>query len=209
MNQGLERIFEEQFFDELDENHEGWKVNRKPQRQKENPDGWRPKGWIDGIVEHANSKTRVGLEFKVCQFPRMKSRSPRGSTYDIGQIAWDFGSLKDYKLNFAYCVIVLHGPFAEANGVDERTMERWFHNAMYADFRSSMLWGHYNKKLNNDPARSGNKYWYDLERNFQIRSITQMGFDAPYRNHKLDNFCKVYPAQRLSVIGICSRNGSS
>lgn len=207
-NQGLERIFEEQFFAELDEYHPGWKVARKPSRQRENPNGWRPKGWIDGIVEHTDSRTRVGLEFKVCQFPRIKSTSPRMGTYDVGQLAWDFGSLRDYSLNFAYCVVVLHGPFVEAKEIDDRTIERWFHNAMYADFQASMLWGHYNKKLNNDPARRANKKWYDIERNFQIRSIKQMRFDKPYKRTSTPaNFCRLYSAQRLAVIGLCSRTG--
>jgi len=204
MNQGLERIFDDQFCDELDK-FAGWKVNRKPPRQIENPKGARPRGWIDGIVEHANSETRVGLEFKVCQFPRMRNNSPKMGTYDVGQLAWDFGSLRDYNLDFAYCVIALHGPFVEANEIDDQTVERWFHNAMYADFQASMLWGYLNKKLKNGPTRRTNKW----DRNFEIRSIRQMGFDVPFRRKaKPDNFCRLYSAQRLAVIGLCSRNGS-
>jgi hypothetical protein len=144
------------------------------------------------------SRTRVGLEFKVCQFPRMKNTSPATVSYDVGQIGRDLASLRQYKLNFAYCVIVLHGPFVEANGINAQTIERWFHNAMYADFQASMLWGYFNKKDASD--------WV-VERNASLRAIRRMGLNKPFeRTSKPENFCRLYPAQRLAaVVGLCSR----
>ncbi len=101
-SQGLEKIFHLAFSDALD--HPGWTAKNWVSRASfETTDKRRRKGWVDGVITHQDGH-RIGVEFKVCQFPRMKWQSPNQSMYDIGQLAWDFGALKKYDLDFG----VLH-----------------------------------------------------------------------------------------------------
>lgn len=201
-HQGLEKIFDDTFCNKLDK-FPGWKVSRKPRRAVENPYGSRPVGWIDAIAKHKDSEERVGLEFKVCDFPRIKNNSPSGGTYHVGQIAWDYGALREYDVDFAYCIVVLFGGLVESRGMTELNLMRWFHNAMYADFQASLKWGDYNKKIINKAKKKTNK-WYEEDRDFQIKTIRKMGFSKPFYRQEMNrfNFCQIYQKQRLAVIGL-------
>lgn len=143
------------------------------------------------VVTHDDGH-RVAIEFKVCQFPRMKWPSPNQSTYDVGQIAWDFGALKTYEVESGYCIVVLHGGLVDMPTVTEAGIARAFHNAMFTDYTSAKTWGYL--KYAQQPAAS--------RRVMEI--IEEMGFGKPYYSEEANphGFCKLFKPEKLAVIGL-------
>jgi hypothetical protein len=190
-NQGLEKIFEDAFFSAID--LEDWNAKTQVDRRSFGiKDKFRPNGRVDMVITHDDGH-RVGIEFKVCQFPRMKWTSPNQSTYDIGQIAWDFGSLKTYGVESGYCIVVLHGGLVDMPSVTEAGIARSFHNAMFTDYMSAKQWGYL--KYAQQPAASKReckllKRWASASRTIATN---------PY------GFCKLFKAERLAVVGLSGK----
>jgi hypothetical protein len=208
-SQGLEKIFDDEFCKQL-RKFDGWKVDNQVSRSKINTsrNASRPSGWIDAIARHESPKVCVGIEFKVCRFPRLRNTSPKGGIYDVEQIAWDFGALQrdSGRIDFAYCIVVLFGGFVEAEGLTGPNLMRYFHNEMYADFQASLLWGYYNKELRRaDPRRK--RLSNDWDKEFIKRVVRSMGLDKPYNrtNASKMNFCVLDPKRALAVIGFCAK----
>lgn len=188
--QGLEKIFQTAFMKET--THPGWEVlpwvNRK---SLANRDRYRPSGWIDSIIRHVEGH-RIGVEFKVMEFPRLKNTSPWVTLYDVGQLAWDYASLKIYDLESAYCIVVLHGALTSMPGATHKGIARMFHNAMYVDFQASKHWGEFKyKTLNGQQKR-------------QMKTMEDAGFDRPYfsGNVNRNSFCRHYRQHDLAVVGV-------
>jgi hypothetical protein len=146
---------------------------------------------VDGIITHEGGY-RVGIEFKVCEFPRMKWTSPNQSTYDIGQLAWDFAALKKYGLNSGYCIVVLHGGLVDMPGVTAPGIARSFHNATFTDFQATKTWGY----LKYARLTAVQKH--------EMMTVDEMGFGKPYNSAQANpnNFCKLYRDKKLAVVGI-------
>lgn len=202
--QGLEKIFDQTFQKSI-EDIEGWRVKTQERRKDyAGPNDKRGDGRIDVVAYHKEGDYRLGIEFKVCEFPRSKNNDGLGVTYDIGQIAWDFGALKGYqKLDSAYCIIVLYGGIPTIPKITAKAVERLFHNAMYADFQHALKWGIYNKHLKEGVKRKQNP-WFEQGRKFQVDTIKKMGMSEPYRKGSASklNFSRLYPKEKIAVLGI-------
>jgi len=110
-----------------------------------------------------------GIELKVIQMPRIKNTASN-ALYDIGQISGDYWRLQNAdNLASGELVILLTGILVQAY---DRPVEllREFHNRMFVDFNTSMLYG----ELFEESVR--------VSRSRQISAIYQMGFDKPYSN---------------------------
>lgn len=191
--QGLERVFEEAFIEAA--NFPGWEIcHQVPRGSFGAKYMFRPKGKVDCLVTHDNGH-RIAIEFKVCEFPRTKRTSPSGALYDVGQLSWDYGDLKAYGLDSAYCIVVLHGALAEIQHAKAFDVARLFHNSMFIDFQTSKLWGELRPK------------GLSAQRKQQIATIQEMGFGRPYYkpDTNKNNFCRLYEAQGMAVIGFSTK----
>lgn len=188
--QGLEKIFDDAFYNAIEVGE--WQASRQVNRNSFGfKDKFRPKGRVDMVVTHEDG-FRVGIEFKVCQFPRMKWTSPNDSTYDVGQIASDFGALRTYAVESGYCMVVLHGGLVDMPSVTELGIARSFHNAMFADYMAAKHWGY---------LKYAKQYAKDKH---QMQLIEDMGFGKPYFSEKANprSFCKLFKKERLAVVGL-------
>jgi len=191
--QGLERLFEEDFVKAA--KMKDWKIKTQHNRADLGIiDKMRPKGWVDAIITHDDG-FRVGVEFKICELPRMKWNDANSSTYDVGQLAWDYKALSTYKMDSAYCVAVLHGALVEMPTATPLGIMRMFHNALFTDFQVAKSWGWAKYKNQSAIGRR------------EIETISDMGLDKPFYRPKANpnNFCRLYKEQKLAVVGFSIR----
>ena len=195
--QGLEKIFHLAFAKTM--KYDDWEATNQVSRETfKIKDKFRPRGWVDTVFTHTDGH-RIGIEFKVCEFPRMKWTSPNQSLYDIGQLAWDFSALKKYGLNSGYCIVVLHGGLVDMPGVTAPGIARSFHNAMFTDFMITKTWGY----LKYSKLSAAEKHERD--------TVEEMGFGKPYNITKANpnNFCRLYKDKKLAVVGIFRQVGAA
>jgi hypothetical protein len=188
--QGLEKIFHDAFDKTV--RYDDWRASNQVNRTTFGiKDKFRPKGWVDMVIAHDDGY-KVGIEFKVCEFPRMKWTSPNQSTYDVGQIAWDFGALKKYSLNSGYCIVILHGGLVDMPGATGPGIMRSFHNMMFTDYMATKTWGYLKYSKISAPERH------------EMEIVEEMGFGKPFNIAKanLNNFCRLYRKEKLAVVGI-------
>src|SRR5688572_12204338 len=72
-HQGLEKIFEGAVLAAIEE-FPGWTCKTRIRRQDFPKHSYRSDGWVDAVATH-DSGYRVGLEFKVCELPRLRANS--------------------------------------------------------------------------------------------------------------------------------------
>jgi len=139
---------------------------------------------IDVVVTCPDGK--LGIEAKVCSLPRLVMQSPNQSLYDIGQISKDHWQLQSTKLNDAYCVVAVHGPFVDENNKGQ--ILRRFHNQLFVDFTNSMERG----ELKNEKG--------EMSRKLQIESCQELGFHLPFEKARDSDFCR-FIERDLAIVG--------
>lgn len=121
------------------------------------------KGRLD--VLHSNH----GIEIKVIQLPR-SGNTPSTALYDIGQLSGDYWRLQNAtELEDRELLLLLSGPIISALK-SPRELLREFHNRMFVDFQTSILYG----ELVTESS--------ETQRARQIGSIYQMGFHLPFND---------------------------
>jgi hypothetical protein len=193
--QGVEREFETQFEKSTKLYAEGWTVDRQVNRSKFKAHRPLRDGWVDTLLSYTEENgdgARVAIEFKVCELPRLKANSPNDATYDVGQLAWDFGELARYEVEFSYCIALIHGWAPSMPGVTPNMIARAFHNALFVDFRTAEMFG---KPKTRERV-------YDL--NHTKKTLPKMKLDKPYfrENANPHNFCIVNKKHKLAVVGL-------
>jgi hypothetical protein len=130
--QGLENMFEKAFLQSFTMKIKDWSVNAQVKRADFHTAHSERDGRIDVVATYEEAdgrKEKVGIEFKVCELPRSYANAPNGVTYDIGQIAWDFGELATYRMEFGYCIAIIHGGIPAMKSATKKGVARAFHNA--------------------------------------------------------------------------------
>jgi hypothetical protein len=110
------------------------------------------------------------IELKVIRMPRLKA-TPGNALYDVGQLSWDYWTLREAKkISSAELIILLYGELISALSRPSprpKAVYREFHNRMFVDFTSSLLDGELKKEQGMSNRRK------------QIDAIKAMGFDKP------------------------------
>ena len=128
----------------------------------------------------------------MCQLPRSHANSPDGATYDIGQIAWDFGELATYKMEFGYCIGVSHGGSPSMKSATTKGVARAFHNALFVDAETQRHFGEPKTAARKNDVRS------------MRRVLPEMRLDQPYfdRQAHPSKFSLLDKKTKLAIVGL-------
>lgn len=141
----------------------------------------------------------IGLELKICEFPRTKNISNSKVLYDVGQLLWDRCGLEDEDFDYSYCIALIYTGGQYPDWTEMAAM-RSFHNSLFCDLEQSVLFGELASQKD-DPGRQR-----------QISAAQAWGLDKPFSRQAADQFAFVsLHSRKLAVLGFpvsCGRSGT-